>query len=312
MTETARTVLDKFQIRKTKKQKTAFLDFAKQKTEELGYSCIIEKESFGVRNLVVGDVDKAKAVFTAHYDTCPVLPFPNFITPKNFAIYLAYQFAIIFPIFLLEFLIGFVIGFATAFLPDGFPADSVAFLVSYAFLILVLFLLLGGPANKHTANDNTSGVNTLFEIMEQLPEEDRHKAAFVFFDLEESGLIGSSLFASRHKKAMKDKLLINFDCVSDGNNIIFALKKKAKKYAPILEEAFQSNEQYSVEVLSKGVFYPSDQASFNMGVGVAALKKTKKLNILYMDKIHTKHDTVYQDENITFLTQCTVNLLKKL
>lgn len=312
MTETSKTVLEKYQIRKTKKQKTAFIEFAKQQAEAMGYKCAVERDSFGVRNVVVGDIESARTVFTAHYDTCPILPFPNFITPKNFGIYLAYQFAIIFPIFLIEFLVGFAAGFLTAFIPGSLQADSIALLASYAFLVLLMLLLFCGPANKHTANDNTSGVNTLFEIMESLPAEDREKAAFVFFDLEESGLVGSSLFASRHKNTMKDKLLINLDCVSDGNNIILAVKKKAKGYAPLLEEAFKGNDLYSVEVLTKGVFYPSDQANFKLGVGVAALKKSKKFNVLYMDKIHTKHDTVYQDENIAFLTQCALKLVKSI
>ena len=310
MTEISRTILEKYQVRKTKKQKTAFIEFAKQQAEAMGYKCNVERDSFGVRNIVVGDIESAKTVFTAHYDTCPILPFPNFITPKNFGIYLAYQFAIIFPIFLIEFLVGFAAGFLTAFIPGNLQADSIALLASYAFLVLLMLLLFCGPANKHTANDNTSGVNTLFEIMESLPAEDREKAAFVFFDLEESGLVGSSLFASRHKNTMKDKLLINLDCVSDGNNIILAVKKKAKSYAPLLEEAFRGNDLYSVEVLTKGVFYPSDQANFKLGVGVAALKKSKKFNVLYMDKIHTKHDTVYRDENIAFLTQCALKLVK--
>ena len=91
MTETTKTIFEKYQIRKTKKQKTEFISFVKGKAESLGYTCEIENGSFGARNIVVGDPKKAKVVYTAHYDTCPRLPFPNFITPKNFLIYLLYQ-----------------------------------------------------------------------------------------------------------------------------------------------------------------------------------------------------------------------------
>ena len=68
----------------------------------------------------------------------------------------------------------------------------------------------------------------------------------------------------KHKQAMKNKLLINFDCVSDGFNFIFALKK------------------------------------------------SKKLGILYMDRIHTKKDTIYQEENIDFLKKGSIKLTEML
>ena len=91
MTEIAKTLLDRYQIRKTGKQKTEFMEFVRTFAEARGYSCSVEKGAFGVRNIVVGDPDAAKVVFGAHYDTCAVLPFPNFITPKHFGIYLLYQ-----------------------------------------------------------------------------------------------------------------------------------------------------------------------------------------------------------------------------
>jgi Zn-dependent M28 family amino/carboxypeptidase len=180
--------------------------------------------------------------------------------------------------------------------------------VYFSGLILMLF----GPANEHTANDNTSGVITLVEIMSALPEEEKDSFAFVFFDLEETGLIGSSAFAKKHKVSMKNKLLLNFDCVSDGNNILLALKKGAKGYAPLLEKCFAPNESFKIDVRSKNVFYPSDQAKFNCGVGITALKYSKLLRTEYMDRIHTLKDTVFEEENIEFLKNCTLCLADEL
>jgi hypothetical protein len=59
------------------------------------------------------------------------------------------------------------------------------------------------------------------------------------------------------------------------------------------------------------VFYPSDQANFSRGVGAAALKKAKG-GLLYMDRIHTKRDTVYMEENIVYLTEGAVRLAGRL
>ena len=103
-------------------------------------------------------------------------------------------------------------------------------------------------------------------------------------------------------------LLVNFDCVSDGNHILFALRKGAKAYRQTLEKYFASNEDFEVEILDKGVFYPSDQMNFALGVGVAALKYSKRLKTLYMDRIHTKRDVILDEKNIEFLSDRAVNM----
>lgn len=317
MTPVSEYVFEKFQVRKSKKQKDGFIDYIKEFAEKEGYSHRVEKGSFGARNIVIGDPATAKAVYTAHYDTCARLPFPNFITPKNFPYYLLYQLlitaALLVILFAAAFGFGFLVGLAATAMQLGEEiTDMLLSLVSLAAYFTVFYLLMNGPANKHTANDNTSGVITLIEIMQALPAEKRNEICFVFFDLEEMGLFGSSGFASKHKKVMKDKLLLNFDCVSDGDTILFAVKQKAKKYIPALEKSFVSDDYFKVDIASKGVFYPSDQANFKGGVGVASLKYSKALRALYMDKIHTKHDTVFNEANIKFLTDGAVMLVDHL
>ncbi len=313
MTETTKAVFEKYEIRKSKKQKTAFIDYIKSTAAAEGYECHTEKGYFGARNIVVGDPNQAKVIYTAHYDTCAALPFPNFITPKSIGIYLLYQ------IFITVVLLGVpslpVVGLY--FLLTSIPAMSTSVLyllldeLWLILLIAMLWLIMAGPANKHTANDNTSGVTTLLDIMHALPAELRGEVAFIFFDLEEMGLFGSAGYANRHKSVMKNTLLLNFDCVSDGSTILFALRKGAVRYTEAIQTAFPSTEAHTVEVISKGVFYPSDQANFTRGVGVAALKRTKG-GLLYMDRIHTKRDTVYEEGNIVFLTEGAVRLAQSL
>jgi len=314
MTETTKTILETYEIRKTKKQKTDFLQFVQNTAAAWGYDSHIEKGWCGARNLVVGDPVQAKVVYTAHYDTCAVLPFPNFITPKHIEIYLLYQIAMVLVFMLVPMVIVMLLAGAAAS-ACGMEAETTAFLtvwIGYAVMLVFLVLVAAGPANRHTANDNTSGVTTLLELMEKLPEDMRTDAAFIFFDLEEMGLFGSGGYASKHKKEMQDKLLVNFDCVSDGKNILLALQKKAEKFKPVLQAAFTDTETFQVEILQKGVFYPSDQANFPCGVGVASLKRSKKGNILYMDRIHTGKDTVYQEENIVYLTEASIRLTEEM
>lgn len=306
MTETTKEIFEKYQIRKNKKQKSAFIEYVKHLSTDQGYTVHVEKGMFGARNIVVGDPSRAKVVYTAHYDTCPVLPFPNFITPKCIALYLLYQVGIIFGIFATVAIGVGVLAVLVEALNLGTDFTFWATEIAYFGL---LFLLLAGPANKHTANDNTSGVTLLIDIMCDLPENERDSVAFVFFDLEEMGLFGSMSFARKHKREMKNKLLLNFDCVSDGENMLFALRKNAKKYRTAIETTFEAKDGFRVDVADKGVFYPSDQMQFPCGVGVAALRSTKG-GLLYMNRIHTRRDVIYREENIAFLKNGAIELTK--
>ena len=299
MTGLSKEILEKYQVRKSRKQKREFQKLLESFAEEYGYEMKIEKGSLGAENIVFGNTETAKVIYTAHYDTCAVMPLPNFITPKNQLFYWLYQFVLVF----LIFAVAFAASSITTFLFEEQTGAAVSLVTVYLLLGLMMF----GPANKHTANDNTSGVITVLELMAEMPPESREKAAFVLFDFEETGLIGSASFQSKHKKQLNDKLIFNFDCVSDGKNILLAVKKKAKDLVPTFEKAFQNDSNFTVHILTKGVFYPSDQANFRLGVGVAALKKSKH-GILYMDKIHTKKDTVFEEENIEFLKNASLRL----
>ena len=166
MTETTKTVFEQYEVRKTKKQKTAFIEYVTEMAARYGYDCKVEKGAFGVRNIVIGDPDQAKVLYTAHYDTCARLPFPNFITPKIFLIYMLYQLLIVALFFAAAFVLGAIFGLLIALTPDEYTALRVilSILPELCYFAL-LFLMLAGPANKHTANDNTSGVTAVLDLM---------------------------------------------------------------------------------------------------------------------------------------------------
>lgn len=309
MTDTTREIFKKHEVRKTKDQRKLFRDYVISYARSLGYGAKEERVGKHAYNVVVGDPRSASVIYTAHYDTCAVMPLPNFITPKNILIYLIYQVIMTTVIFTIPFIVMFGVA------PRVYDATGMylvyigVMIVGYALLLLTFYLIMKGPANKHTANDNTSGVTLLTELLTEMPEEQRGKVAFVFFDLEELGMIGSKSFKQRYPAVSKRTPVVNFDCVSDGKNILFALKKTAAQLEPKIAEAFRSDGTYTVEIASTGVFYPSDQARFTLGVGVAALRKTKR-GLLYMNRIHTPRDTVYDEENIEFLKKGAIELAR--
>lgn len=303
MTGISEAILKDYMVRKTKDQKTRFIDYMKSAFPDLS----VEEDKKN-RNMVLGDPASAKVLLTAHYDTCVQMPFPNFITPTNFWIYLGYQILIVIPFFVIMWLAREVVFALT-------QADYWSFLAGYfAMLGAMYYLLIGGPANPWTANDNTSGVITLVELYHAMPQELKDQVAFVFFDNEESGLLGSGFFAKKHKNEdLKQKLVLNFDCVSDGDHFLFVLNKPAMKlYADGFRAAFPETEKKKVLVESTAkAFYPSDQSKFPVNAAVAALNKHKHWG-LYMDKIHTEQDRVFDTDNIAFLRDGTIRLLEEI
>lgn len=303
MTPLSQTILEHYQVRKTKKQKQAFIDLMRQHYPQLQ----LQEGGFPqCRNIIIGDIESADIVLTAHYDTCAWLPFPNFIAPKNPLLSVLYSIVLVVPMVVAVFLLNQLLSLVNA---DYW----VHYWVSLAAYLGLLLLLVAGPANRHTANDNTSGVIILCELLQVLTEAERFKAAFVLFDHEEIGLVGSSFFRAKYKKQMRDKLLINFDCVSDGDHLLIAASKAARtEHATLLKNSFLPTETKSVLFAkAERTYYPSDQIGFRKSVAVAALKHKRFLGY-YMDRIHTSKDTVFEKENIKFLCQSIHRLLKSL
>lgn len=302
MTPITKTILTEYEVRKTGKQKQAFRQWLTPILEQNGWAVREEKGSFGARNLVIGDPDTAKVIYTAHYDTCVRLPFPNFITPKSIPIYVLYQILLTIAILVAGFAASFLAAVAAGLIHPGLTRAGY-----YVGLYGVLVLLLAGPANPHNANDNTSGVTAVVELALSMPPQLRETCAFVLFDLEESGLYGSSGFSKKHKNVKKDTLLVNMDCVSDGETMLFCFRKDSRKETDRFRAAFIQDSRIRPEFLTKGYVYPSDQIHFNLGVGVSAMRSTKR-GLLYMNRIHTPRDTVYREENIAWLVEGCIRL----
>lgn len=288
-------VLKQFPVRKTKVQKEAFRRAVQSYGERLGYPVTLEKGQFGVCNILLGNPESAKFLVTAHYDTCAGMLLPNFITPCNVALYLAYQFALV-----LVLIVSSAAAGAAAGVLFGTAAIKWVSLTVYCLLLLSMIF---GPGNQNNANDNTSGVVTLLEIAGSMPENQRHKVCFVLFDLEEAGLLGSASYRKKHKLQTDRQLVLNLDCVGDGDHIRMFPTKRLRKDRRKLTSLYRACGYFGSKSLllhEKGAcVYPSDQKQFPYGIGICALRKWRKT--LYMSRIHTKRDTVLDTTNVNIL-----------
>ena len=298
-------VLAEFPVRKNKIQKMKFCNEVQRYAQNMGYPVVIESSSRNCRNIIVGDPQTAKYVVTAHYDTPPRMFLPNFITPCNPVIYFLYQTVVV--LLLLGISLGLAFGAGTIF-----QMPQLRFPVWYFSYLGMLMLMLFGPPNPSNANDNTSGIVALLEIAKSMPQSARNKVCFVLFDLEEKGLVGSRAYQKKHKNETSGQIILNLDCVGDGDEIMLFPTKKMQSRKNVLLELERISGRFgkkSIKLHRKGVaICPSDHKNFPYAVGIMAFNRKKFIG-LYCDRIHTKRDTVLDQTNVNIIRAALVTLI---
>lgn len=302
-------LIDKFPVRKKSEQKDAFLAYVQSEAEKLGYQAKIEAlgDKKQHRNCVIGNPKTAQVVFTAHYDTPANMLLPNLMIPRNFPVFLAYQILVV-CLLLIPAFAAMWLGSLIA------PNTALPMLMYLAVYFALLMLIMRGPANKHNANDNTSGVAAVLSLMASLPEEQREKAAFILFDNEEKGKLGSKAYAKEHQEVATLKLFVNMDCVGNGDSILILPRRGAlinpayEKMAPAFREIGM---KHAVFCSPFGSVCNSDHKSFDCGVAVLACSKASVIGY-YAGKIHTKNDTVADPANIAFLAENLTSFVEAL
>lgn len=298
-----------FPIRKSVEDKKRFRNYIIDSLDKKGIVAKVERTKDGKNdNVIVGDPTKAKAVFVAHYDTPARSIFPNIMIPKNKLVFYSYQFVPIIFLLVVSMLFGHIVG---NIILNDYSAFALSFMVAYYGLF---FCIMRGFTNKFNYNDNTSGVATVLSIIDGLASDKLNDVAFILFDNEEKGKKGSAAYFKDHKQEMQDRFVLNFDCVGNGDHILFIAQPcafGAHKYKH-LQDAFEHSEHYIVEFCSnKEANSNSDHKNFTKGVACVACKKTKH-GLLYTPNIHTHKDIVADNANIDFLSKKIVDFVNKL
>ncbi len=307
MINTPMDVLEQFPIRKTNAQKQAFREATVSYAREKGYAVAVESGKRGVQNIVIGDPNQAKYLVTAHYDTPSSIGLPNFITPNNPVTYFGIQFLLVGILLAISVGCAWLAAWATGI-------EELMLPVWYVLYFGILVLMLMGPANRNNANDNTSGVVTVLEILSTIPDNLRDRVCFVLFDLEERGLVGSAAFRKAHKDTTEKQIVLNLDCVGDGDVIQLVPIKKAKKDGTLLEQLEKictTVGDKELRLRAKGFTAgSSDHKNFPYGVGIMAFRYKKGIG-LYCGRIHTWRDTILEQTNVNILRAALISLISK-
>lgn len=299
-----------YQVRKSYAEKSKFINLLEDSLKDYGLNLKIDKHG-ECRNLIIGDPNNCELLLTAHYDTPPNAIFPIISLISSIFALIVSQIIMLAPIIIYWLIVPSLV---SNLLVKNVPLILYLLIYTVALLIPLLYLyqLTYGYANKNNLNDNTSGVVTLLSIINKLDKHQLDKICFVFFDQEELGLIGSANFSKKYPHIKKDTLLINYDCVANGSEYLIVSKKLVR----------DSNDYNLLCDVSKNVYhkpfrlrkaintpYMSDQLLFDKSIGIVAVHRLPWIGY-YLNKIHTRADTVFQTENIIDITSLTISFIE--
>ncbi len=297
-------IYEKFPIRRSKEQKEVFQEYIINESSKLGKTVCVETNDKN-QNIVIGNVQTAKVIFTAHYDTPATSLVPNLMLPRNPLICYLYHIGYPVALAMLSLLI-------TKGIQALFSLDYKAWAVLYIILYFgIYFLCSRAFTNKHNKNDNTSGVAAVLGIIEKHSDDD---IAFILFDNEEKGLLGSKAYSKAHKDDMAQKLIINLDCVGVGSDFLTIANPDAEKsdMYSVLKASLVGNSEYNVTHCPKrGSMANSDHKNFNCGVGIMSCRNSKLFGY-YTSKIHTNKDTEALSQNIEFISNALTDFASKI
>lgn len=228
---------------------------------------------------------------------------PNFVSPTNVPAHVIYHLAAALV------LIGLVFGVSLAIC---FPLDQPALMLPL-FLILALaalWLSAFGPANKSNANSNSSGVLALLAAADAAVRDKR--VCLVFLDNNEKNMLGAAAFRKKHMSNLSQALVVNFDCVGDGDDLLLIPSKYSRWDAALteaLERSFPEEGPVRRRLLVKGLqYYPSDHRRFKYSVAVCTCRYLAGLGY-YIPHLRTRRDTVLREENIVCIAQAMARFL---
>jgi hypothetical protein len=157
------------------------------------------------------------------------------------------------------------------------PSRLLVLAVYLAVYGALFFLMLRGPANQRNRNDNTSGMAAVMELMRRNGEKDG--VAYIIFDDEEKGKKGSKAFAKANPAVKANALIINLDCVGNGETFVFGPSSKAEAnplYTRLKTAVSQTGLNARLFPAGKAQMN-SDHKSFDQGIGVCACSCKPKI-----------------------------------
>lgn len=304
--------LDTYKTRFTRSKKDAFLEELKKDFNELGYeySEIKGKKWLTKANdAVFGNLKGAKTVIVASYDTpekklMPKTAYYPFNGNKTMSKDFWYTF---FPMILLYFVIlGLYVGMRRMDENSAFlGAVSMLIMLTLAF---ICYMFIHGVGNKYNANRNTSGIICALEIAKELNKEQKKQVAFVFTDMNRKRYLGSEIFANILKKMNKSPLIIELDCIGDGDDFAIGYLSGSKKAVlDIVSKKYRKD--FMIREIKGNSLIQNSLAPYAKAIKISAGTFESKGELCVMNT-GTGKDKTIKEENIQTVKEILLQYLK--
>ncbi len=297
----------RYPMRNSAEQKAAFRAYA---LAQAGAVPAQEEENEGHVNLVFGDPDTARVIFTAHYDTPRRGLLPNLMLVTNPILAWTYRLGTLIPLLLVPALAAAWGVWKLLDLDWALMSHRLLLLGVYTAVYFGMFyLMFRGPANKRNRNDNTSGTAAVLGLLQLVGA--RPGVACILFDDEEKGKKGSKAFAKAHPDIKEKALVVNLDCVGNGDTYILCGSAAAQEdpLYDALKEALERGGSFARFFPAGKASMNSDHKSFDKGVGVCACQHKPFIGY-YSDRSHTARDTVADPQTVSRLAEALAGFAK--
>lgn len=268
--------------RNNMKQKDEFIAAVSNYFCNLGYKSDIHTSDKmpGVRNIIMGNAEKADTVFVTSYDTPLKATLPSI---KYFPLHLDKNLREERKNIFLNIIICIAICVAVYMATCVFISLSgvrriVPALIIAAFLAIV-FMLFKKRANTYNFTRNSASIALMCHIAYENKNSD--KAAFVFLDKNVSSNEGWKLFDERLSSCRG--VIIAFDCIAEGENIAAAYRCDRNKAVDMCIQKLRAS-----DIGDKIIAKPYDESKISQN----ALAYYRNMIILSAGSIYKKEFTV--------------------
>lgn len=172
--------------------------------------CLAKIPCFNVNgsNILLGDLENALIIITAHFDT-PLVSIKHYLTnTRRFVIYSTINRLALFFTYTLIYLSS-TLYLLSVISTSNYPLIFFLLIIAYLLFPFLYSLIIRLP-NSNNANDNSTAVCLALYLL----EKHHGKIAVILFDQEEKGKLGSrELKSSFHLPPYDKKLFINLDSI---------------------------------------------------------------------------------------------------
>lgn len=256
------------------RQKRAVRQAITEDFENMGYQTHLIRKRTLLRhadNLLCGSIRQARNVIVIPYDTPRRLfwwrsyyyPLNGTRTSNKGIIPLLAPVVVIYAL-----LLGFM-QLSEQWLHDP-DKMRIASILMLTVLVLLVYLMLWGMANRHNANRNTAGIAAAIEIAKSLDKDERRSTAFLFLDQNQGRFYGAQLAAEAWQNEHKNPNMIVLNTFGKGSVLQIGYRNHAKKTAMELRQLSESIRPMKAVAMSDAMALSTPMAYFPKATAIAA------------------------------------------